>query len=183
MKNYGLAGGPWPEDYDWTDDFLRGVVDQLHARPSIVVAHSEFGHYGSGYASFVECVVTLRDGSARTPGTKNSPWGPSLKTEGFTVLLSRLAPVAALAGPTMRFEANDGNGSSQDLPHASSAAEDFGPRWEVPVLEVRAVLESHGIVLLPLAVLCAPLPPALHVETNLGEPPYTVFDAWFHWMD
>ncbi|MEV4799129.1 hypothetical protein AB0K18_03860 [Nonomuraea sp. NPDC049421] len=28
-----------------------------------------------------------------------------------------------------------------------------------------------------------PLPSGLRVETFLSIPPYTVFDAWFHWTD
>ncbi|GAA3160005.1 hypothetical protein [Nonomuraea salmonea] len=41
----------------------------------------------------------------------------------------------------------------------------------------------HGSTLLDPATLGRPLPAGLRVETFLGSPPYTVFDAWFHWTD
>lgn len=44
-------------------------------------------------------------------------------------------------------------------------------------------LTSHGFSLLKPQTLSLPISPDLTVYTNIGDPPYTVFDAWFHWMD
>ncbi len=57
------------------------------------------------------------------------------------------------------------------------------PEWAEECRQIRQMLDGHGIALLGLQVLGLPLDARLRVETALGDPPYCVFDAWFHWMD
>jgi hypothetical protein len=66
--------GPWAELGMTTDavdgPLLRAVVAALDSRAEIMVEHAEFRHYGSGYASFVDVLITCRDGSQRFRGTR-----------------------------------------------------------------------------------------------------------------
>ncbi|MEU7744961.1 hypothetical protein [Nonomuraea sp. NPDC049158] len=57
------------------------------------------------------------------------------------------------------------------------------PGWEEEFRQIGQALDRHDVALLGSQVLSLPLEAGLRVETNLGSPPYSVFDAWFHWMD
>jgi hypothetical protein len=51
------------------------------------------------------------------------------------------------------------------------------------VPQIGQVLDRHGIALLRSQLLSLPLDAHLRVETIFTDPPYSVFDAWFHGMD
>ena len=61
--------------------------------------------------------------------------------------------------------------------------DDERPDWAEALRTIDAVLTRHGIERLPPAVLTARIDPNLVIDTNFGDPPFTVFDAWFHWWD
>ncbi|WP_169983229.1 hypothetical protein [Microbispora sp. H10836] len=46
--------GAWAGGTEAAEGYLRRVVADLNRVPELVVEHAEFGHYGSGYASFVD---------------------------------------------------------------------------------------------------------------------------------
>jgi hypothetical protein len=53
-------------------------------------------------------------------------------------------------------------------------------RW---VDAIRAKLEQRGFILPSQKFFRQPLPLKTRVNTILGDPPYTVFDAFFYWED
>ncbi|QWF77610.1 hypothetical protein [Amycolatopsis sp. CA-230715] len=168
-------------DESWSDarlveGYLRRVAAALGRAPSIVVDSADFDHYGSGYASFADVFVTSRDGSRRGEDERHR-W-----VDGLTVCLSRLAPFAVLCAPELYTRSQDGLSGSSSLPSLESVVYPDLPGWEAECADVAAVLAEHGIRLLTPKVLGRPIRQA--VETVLTDrPPYTVFDAWFHWMD
>jgi hypothetical protein len=83
-------GRAWAGGIPAVEGFLRRVVADLNRPPALVVEHAEFDRYGSGYASFVDVLLTRRDGSLRR--TENG----RTEVEGVSLALCRLAPVAVL---------------------------------------------------------------------------------------
>ncbi|GII85285.1 hypothetical protein Ssi03_32750 [Sphaerisporangium siamense] len=170
------TAGAWSGGQGPVEGFLRRVVADLNRLPRLIVHHAEFGHYGSGYASYTDVFLTKRDGSMRRAA---NDW---TEVEGVSLALCRLAPFAVLLTPSRRSSGPDGAGT-YSLPELSRVADTDPPGWEQECRQVHQVLDRHGVVLLGSPVLGLPLDEGLHVETILGDPPYTVFDAWFHWMD
>lgn len=168
--------GPWAGGSAAVEGFLRRVTADLDRLPQLTVHHAEFRHYGSGYASYVAVFLTRRDGSAQR---SEKGW---THVEGLLLALCRLAPLAVLLKPGTRSSGPDGAGS-YDLPELSQVADADIPGWESECRQINQVLARHDITLLRSEVLGQPLDAHLRIETVLGDPPYRVFDAWFHWMD
>jgi len=176
--NDGVAGtaGAWAGGPTAVEGFLRRVVADLSRLPSLVVEHAEFRHYGSGYASYVDVFMTKRDGSMRRSTNGRT------EVEGLTVALCRLAPLAALFARSWR-SSGPGAAGGRSMPELSRVVDVAPPEWEEECRQLGRVLDGHGIALLDSQTLGSPLDARLRVETVLGDPPYRVFDAWFHWVD
>ncbi|MGY0234102.1 hypothetical protein [Longispora urticae] len=159
------------------DGLLRAVVADLDRSSAAVVDRAEFDHYGSGFASFVEVVVTRRDGSATF-----AEYSTSMRTEGLSVLLCRLAPVACVCSGSWRSVDADGN-SAASMVSVRSVSTLPVEGWEAVGADVANVLARHDIAVLGPGILAAAIDPQINVDTILAEPPFTVFDAWFHWRD
>ncbi len=170
------TAGAWAGGPAAVEGFLRRVVADLDRMPALRVHHAEFGHYGSGYASYVDVFVTRRDGSA---SRSEHGW---TEVEGLALALCRLAPVAVLLKPDTQSSGPNGAGR-RGLPELSLVTDAAPPGWEEECRQLRQVLDRHEIDLLDTQLLGRRLEAGLRVETNLGDAPYTVFDAWFHWMD
>ncbi|MFI7701984.1 hypothetical protein [Nonomuraea sp. NPDC049480] len=168
--------GAWAGGAVSVEGFLRWVVADLDRMPTSIVHHAEFQHYGSGYASYVEVFITKRDGSMRR---SENGW---THVEGLSLALCRLAPLAALFEPDIR-SSGPGGGGGHGLPDLSRVADAAPPGWTEEYRQIGQVLDRHDIALLDSQVLSLPLEAELRVETVLGSPPYSVFDAWFHWRD
>jgi hypothetical protein len=96
------------------------------------------------------------------------------------VYLCKLAPVAVMGAMQKTKSKHGGSGSflrSEDL-NAMPEGD-----WAAFADEIRNMLEQHGFEILEARELKKPLPLIAEIETNLGDPPYTIFDAIFHWMD
>ncbi len=162
----------WPPD---PDEQLHDIVAALDRLSALKVFTAEFDHYGSGYASFVEVRLTRRDDSLVTLRDD-----VGLETLGFGVLLCRLAPIATLQASFFDWRSGERGASSMvdredmtDLPVAGFP--------ESPL--VADALRTHGYELVEVDALREPIATGVAPETNLGTPPWTVFDAWFHWYD
>ncbi|MBB3728888.1 hypothetical protein [Nonomuraea dietziae] len=170
------TAGAWAGGAPSVERFLRRVVADLDRMPTLSIHHAEFRHYGSGYASYVDVFITKRDGSMRS---SESGW---TNVEGLSLALCRLAPLAALFQPDIQSWGPGGAGT-RGLPDLSSVTDTALPGWEEEYRQIGQVLDRHDIALLGSQVLSLPLEAGLRVETVLGSVPYSVFDAWFHWMD
>ena len=170
------TAGAWANGATSVEGFLRRVVADIDRKPSLRVHHAEFQHYRSGYASYVDVFITKRDGSM---SRSENGW---TEVEGLPLALCRLAPLAALFKSDIRSSGPDGAGG-RGLPDLSRVTDTDLPGWEEEFRQVGQMLDRHGIALLNSQVLSLPLEAGLRVETVLSSPPYSVFDAWFHWMD
>lgn len=167
---------PWDSDDESTiDNYLKYITHDLQRRAA-VEARIEWGHYGSGYASYVDAWFyrptpdfdagpAPRDGAAYT---------------GLVVLFSRLAPWFVLMEGQKSWSAK---GSSSYLPYFQQVDGLKTPAVVQLAAKVQALLEEHGLVRLRQAELDVPLSTTLRVPTVLADAGYTHFDAIFHWED
>ncbi|MGI5156483.1 hypothetical protein [Microbispora sp. CA-102843] len=168
----------WTGGAEAVEGYLRRVVADLNRVPELVVEHAEFGHYGSGYASFVDVLLTRRDGSAR----RVRPDGCTT-VEGLSVALCRLAPIACILSPAERSHHPDGHGH-HSMPSLDTVTETPIPGSERGCEQISQVLDRHRITLVGPRLLSRPALPHLKIDTNLGDGPhYSIFDVWFHWLD
>ncbi|MEU8178248.1 hypothetical protein AB0C14_35730 [Microbispora hainanensis] len=170
--------GAWAGGAEAVDGYLRRVVADLNRIPELVVEHAEFGHYGSGYASFVDVLLTRRDGSAR----RVDPVGCTT-VEGLSVALCRLAPIACILSPAKRSHHPAGRGH-HSMPSLDTVAETPILGWEKGCEQISQALNRHRLMLVGPRLLSRPALPRLKIDTKLGDGPlYSIFDVWFHWMD
>lgn len=170
--------GAWAGGAEAVEGYLRRVVADLNRIPELVVEHAEFGHYGSGYASFVDVLLTRRDGSARRVDPDGYTTG-----EGLSVALCRLAPIACILSPAERSHHPAGHGH-HSMPSLDADAETPILGSEKGCEQISKVLNRHRIMLVGPRLLSRRALPRLKIDTNLGDGPhYSIFDVWFHWMD
>jgi hypothetical protein len=175
---HATSDGVWALTPAAVEGYLKQITAAIGRLPDVVVEDADFGHYGSGYASYAEIFVTARDGSLR-----NERSNGTVEVQGMFLLLCRLAPLACLIPSCHRSRSANGSGAS-DLPSADAATRTTSQRWEqIAHQQITETLTLHGFSLLKPETLSRPISPDLIIDTNLAEPPYTVFDAWFHWMD
>jgi hypothetical protein len=130
--------------------------------------------YGSGYASYVDVFCYKPNGrsSQFKSGTRYM--------DGLTIYLCKLAPIAIM-GPMQK------SSGRSSVSYGSLRAEDLSKfpsgNWLEIDVEIRNKLEKHGFEILGPRELKKPLPFAAKIDTNLGDSPYTIFDAFFNWMD
>ena len=151
---------------------IKATIHDLEQSKNIVLEMED--SYGSGYASYVDvfCYKTAGRSSRVKSGTTY--------IDGMTIYLCKLAPVAIMGAMEKTRSKNSGSSSflhPEDL-------NIFPPgNWTELDIEIRQKLERHGFEILGPRELKKNIPFAAEIETNLGNPPYTVFDAFFHWMD
>lgn len=133
---------------------------------------SEYGHYGSGYASYVDCWLYREDAEFRVA---TGDW-----YRGLVILFSTLSKHYVLGEGEKSWHAK---GGSTYLP--SFAFVDKLDRPAVASLErgVSRILASRGLVRQSAEDLSDFLPRDTSVPTNLGDPPWRHFDALFYWED
>ena len=165
---------PWCDDEVVVDAFLRRACDDVAARAG-VAARIEWDHYGSGYASFVDAWFYRPTPAFRLPGAHRGE-----AYVGLAVLLSRLSPYFVFLQGTKHWHEK---GGSSDMPSlAGIDAIDSRPVADL-ARTIEPILESHGLVRVRRGQLSSALPAGTAVPTVLGDPPYTQFDALFHWED
>ncbi|WP_074577540.1 hypothetical protein [Polaromonas sp. JS666] len=149
----------------------ESVVRETRAESKI-----EWGHYGSGYASFVDAwfYKTSPDFDVKHPIRHGE------EHTGLVVLLSRLSPFFVFMEGEKHWHAK---GASSYLP-AFDMLDKIESKGASSLAEqVQAILERHGLVRVVREQLTEPLPPDLEVPTILADRGFTHFDALFYWED
>ena len=172
----GKAAGEHKAYKNGSDNKIKGhikaTLHDLEQSKNIVIETED--SYGSGYASFVDVFCYKSNG--RSSQVKSG----TIYIDGIAVYLCKLAPVAVMG--TMGKSRSSSGGSFGFL-----SAEDlntFPPGdWLEIEAEIRKKLETHGFAILGPRELKKPLSFIAEIETNLGDPPFKIFDAFFHWMD
>lgn len=134
---------------------------------------TEWNHYGSGYASFLDAWFYYPDGRARRSITDDHH-------AGVFVLLSRLTGTYALGQGEKSWSPK---GGSSYLPHFEAV--DF---FDHPVLAetttiIDATLTRLGLKRLHRSDLEPFITQSHRVPTILSDPPHRIFDALFYWED
>lgn len=121
---HATSDGVWALTPSEVEGHLKQIVAAIGRLSDVVVEDADFGHYGSGYASYAEIFVTARDGSLR-----NQRPNGTVDAQGMFLLLCRLAPLACLVPNCHRSRSANGSGAS-DLPSAQAATRAPSPGWE-----------------------------------------------------
>lgn len=153
-------------DKHWKD-VLAEICRKLHLQHK-----SEFGHYGSGYSSYVDSWLYREDESFRF-NVGNCFWG-------LVILYSRLSKYCVIGQGQKVW--NEKNGSSY-LPSF-----DFVDHFTLPLIadladKVECILANRGIQRLRKEQVSEVLGRNIRVPTILEEPPLHHFDAIFYWED
>lgn len=175
-----LAEEPITDEWPWnaTDgiavhNHIKSVVAEIR-RKNRLLDKTEFGHYGSGYASYVDCWLYREDAEFRF-AKGNCYWG-------LVVLFSTLSHYYAIAEGQKTWEATT---ASSYLPSFEHIDRITHPATQALVDSVCAILDSRGWVRARASDLAEllPGPRTTGVPTILSHPPYRHFDALFYWMD
>lgn len=174
-----IAGKPVGEHEAYkngSDNKIKGHIKAtIHdLEQSRIIALETQDSYGSGYASYIDvfCYKKDRSSSQVKSGTTY--------VAGIGIYLCKLAPVAVMGSTAQSQGPNGGT-------FGFLRSEDLGTLplgdWIKINNQIRQKLEKHGFEILDPRELKKPLPFTAEIETNFGDPPYTIFDAFFHWMD
>jgi hypothetical protein len=151
---------------------VKNVLHDLEQSKQIAV-ESDDG-YGSGYASYLDVFCFKKDGSS------SRVLGLNTTIEGIALYLCKLAPVAVMGAMT-KTKTNNGGSSSflrpEDLNKIPAGD------WDAVIVEIRHKIEKQNVVLLEPKILKQKMPFEAEIPTIFGDPPYQIFDAFFHWED
>lgn len=166
---------PWASnDSQKIDDFYRTVCATV-AQSSGALSRIEWGHYGSGYASFIDAWFYKPEAGFKV----DEALGKGSEYKGLVVLLSRLSPYFVFMEGEKRWHAK---GGSSYLPESAMLDRLLAPAIVALAAEVQTVLENHGLVRLFKADLSAALVPNIAVPTILADQ-FTEYDALYYWED
>lgn len=163
---------PWSSyDDDEIKEFYRGVIKDIKEKCSLL-DKTEYDHYGSGYASFIDCFLYREDESFR--------FREGNSFNGLNVLLSRLSKYYVLGSAQKTWRDKS---ASSTMPHFDSVdkIEEVTIQKIVPC--VNEVLEGYGLIRLQKEQLSELLPTEDVVPTILSDRPWCYFDALFYWVD
>jgi hypothetical protein len=167
---------PWVTNEErLIDAHLKGACAAM-TRATRSESRVEWGHYGSGYASYVDAWLykTTPDFNVK------QPIHDAEGHIGLVVLLSRLSPYFVFMEGEKRWHAS---GGSSYLPEFGMLDNLEAESVSLLARQVQPVLESHGLVRALREQLSEPLPEGLRVSTILTDRGFTQFDALFYWED
>ena len=152
---------------------LKDTVRALE-RSSRIQVELEQDSYGSGYASYFD-VFCYKAG-----GRSSRIEAGTTITDGITIYLCKLAPIAVFGAMTKTKHKNSASSGFLSATEVNTLPKGD---WADVMAEIRMKLEEKNFVLLEPKVLKKEIPFDARIETNLGDPPFKIFDAFFHWMD
>ena len=165
---------PWStNDGPTIDGHIEGVIGEL-CRKLRLKDRTEFEHYGSWYASYIDCwLFRPKDEFRFAEG--NCFWG-------LIVLFSRLSHYFVLGEGQKAWDAADNRRSSY-LPSFAGVDQLTQPAVVRLAPKVCKILNERGFVRLAAGDLGALLPAKTQVPTILTDPPFRHFDSLFYWED
>jgi hypothetical protein len=155
------------------ESFYAGLVKEI-THFSGCAEKTEWGHYGSGYASFVDAWFYFPDGRARGTSTTSE------HHYGIYVLLSRLSCFFVVGQGEKTWQRDT---SSSYLPDLSSIDSVTHPALLPLELQIDSFLGGAGLTRLRRADLELAIGPEHVVPTIMSEPPFMQFDALFFGVD
>jgi hypothetical protein len=163
---------PWNTSEEVTVcENIRDILAQVRGKLRLL-DKSEFGHYGSGYASFADCWL-YRDEPEFKFDTGNRYWG-------LVALFSTLSHYYVIGEGQ---KAWDNKSASSYLPSFEFVDRITHPAAQNIADGVCAILNNRGLVRAHADDLSESLPRNAAVPTILANPPFHHFDALFYWED
>lgn len=172
IREDALPRFPPPKNEAVLADFFRATVAKIRAGTG-TMDRTEWTHYGSGYASFVDAWFYHPDGRARRSTNQEHH-------AGLFVLLSRLTRFYALGQADKAWHAK---GGSSYMPALGLIDAIEHPALQPTADQIESILNESGLQRICRADLEPLIAPELAVPTLLSDRPFRVFDALFYWMD
>ena len=164
---------PWAtNDESVIDKNFKDIIAEVRRKVN-VLDKSDFGHYGSGYASFVDCWLYREEEAFRYATSGHYYYG-------LVVLLSRLSNFYVIGEGQKSW--NNAGGSSY-LPDLGFVDKITRPEVMDIAKQVCAILDDRGLKRLYANELDKLLPNDVQVPTVLSDRPWKQFDAIFYWED
>jgi hypothetical protein len=166
---------------------LQKVVNKLRALPGLTVT-ADFDSYGSGYASYVDVLLTKTDGLPSNVYAERNARGTVIRAlheyVGLRLYVCLLAPFAAM-GPgrySQSWQEGKVSGGSTSFLEPAQVNKCPPGDWKQEWRAVQEIVEQAGIRLLSAADVAAELPFTAIIDSNIGSG-RQVFDCFFHWND
>lgn len=162
---------PWStNDSKVIEKHIKDIIAEIR-RKTGVEDKTVFNHYGSGFASYVDCWLCCR-----SPKFLSG----SIGYQGLVVLFSRFSHYYVMGEGN---QSGDEKGGSSYLP--SFEFVDFIKHPRVQELEtlVSPILDTRGLCRLRSTDLSTTLPSNWEVPTILADGAYRHYDALFYWSD
>lgn len=167
---------PWNcSDEPEIDLHLKRICSKIE-RKADVLSRIEWGHYGSGYASYVDAWFyrSRPEFRLQTCAEENNAF------VGLVVLLSRLAPYFVFMQGHKTW--GDKGGSSY-MPYSEMLDELTNAAVIQLAGDIEPILERNALKRLRKTDLVAELDSKFKVPTILTHRPFRMFDALFYWED
>ena len=173
-----LQGVPISNDWPWSSDSPNAVENNVKSilaeikRKTRTKDKVEYGHYGSGYASFIDAFIYREDGGFRDdfPNSYN----------GLVILFSRLTDYFVLGEGNKSWHST---GGSSYLPSFEMVDSSGTPAVKELEQRVSDIVSDRGLKRLSSDELEKRVSKDLVVPTILSDRPWREFDVIFHWED
>ena len=174
-----VAGKPITEDWPWgtadrrlVEKHIKSLIATIR-RDLRVKDKTDFNHYGSGYASFVDCWLYRENNDFRFGEEQNS-------YIGLVVLFSRLTNVFSLAEGTKCWRRES---SGSYMPSFEIIDQIEHPSVRDLEEPVTSILGRHGLERLKRVDIGSSLSDRISVPTILEGDFVREYDAIFYWED
>lgn len=174
LLNQNAISDVWPWDSNdeiSVENHLKDVVAVLR-RENRMIDKTEYWHYGSGYASFIDCWLS-REVEEFKAGKGHCYWG-------LVILFSRLSNYYVIGQGTKSWSSES---SASYLPSIDMVDNIECGFLEELARSVCKTLDDRDFARLSKAQLSGILSKDIKVSTILSDPPWCAFDALFYWED
>ena len=171
-------------EIDTVEQYIKKIVKKLQQNPRLIV-EADFDYYGSGFASYINIHISKKDGSDSTVSTKNRAITTS--TKGLLLYICNLAPVWCYGSSSWSKTTEDGafkSSSGYFLTSKKINTLDNDALWHDEVETIKTLMDDmYGYVLLTTKEAQKPISSDIKIATVFSDPPFEVFDCFFHWED
>jgi hypothetical protein len=141
---------------------------------------ADYSSYGSGFASYINVKISKKDKSDLTIIKEKR--GISEQRDGLLLYISLLAPYWCF-GKGFWWENTTTGGSGGNYLNTEDIDIYNKSLWARDVEAITSLFDEYRYRLLTKKEVEKPLWFPSNITTILGDPPYTVFDCFFHWED
>ena len=173
-----LRQEPISDEWPWNtkdEAIIHGNIKDIIAeisRKNRLLDKTDFGHYGSGYASYVDCWLYRADDAFRFD-KGDCYWE-------LVVLFSTLSKYYVVGEGQKTWDKTRG---SSYLPSFQFVDRISHPAVQELIEGVCSVLANRGLIRVNASEVSSLLAAEIEVPTILGDRPWRHFDALYYWED